>query len=86
MFQFNPYFVQPTHLTNMLIETPLLTAYYSTIKDGKCSSWDLFFHASAVQQQGKLCNGIFRASASYKMIVAIIEDDRDLISFDVQIN
>ena len=39
-----------------------------------------------MQQQGKLCNGIFRASASDKMIVAIIEDDRDSISFDVQIN
>ena len=69
----------------MLIETPLLTAYYSTIKEGSAVVL-LFFHASAVQQQGKLCNGIFRASASDKMIVAIIEDDRDSISFDVQIN
>lgn len=70
----------------MLIEKPLLTAYYSTIKEGSAVVEIYFFHASAVQQQGKLCNGIFRANVSDKKIVAIIEDDRDSISFDVQIN
>lgn len=51
----NPYFAQPTHLTNCFIEAALFASYTSFHNKERSAAVEivLFFHTSAAQQMGK---------------------------------